>query len=287
MKDNRWLEERRTGLGGSDMPSVLGVCPFGGTPLGVWKAKVGLTPGGSETNPDIERGNFLEPIIRGIYRKDTGNKVLHQPRKLYRSAMEPWAIAHLDGEIEPAAGYGPETRGVLEIKAPRIRGFVNLEEHGVPANYQIQVQHYLGVTGLTWADFVSWNADCFRLLTVRMERDQELIDMIFEAGRNFWNRHVLTGIPPGGDAVPLVQLENLSPTVTVLNTPEWLQAAAAWQEAKAIQEESAHYLEACRATLTKLAQQEQSAKIRGGGISFTIAKNGNIIIRSGKQEITA
>ncbi len=44
----------------------------------------------------------------------------------------------------------PDGNGVLEIKVPRLRGFVKLEEEGIPVNYQVQVQHYLGVTGLLW-----------------------------------------------------------------------------------------------------------------------------------------
>lgn len=283
-----WHQERRSGLGGSDMPAVLGICPFGGTALGVWRSKVGLTRADDKDNPDIRRGCFLEPIIRRLYAEETGNTVEHSDA-LMRHALETWAIAHLDGIIRTENDeYGnPTPPGVLEIKAPRIRGFVNLEEDGVPANYQVQVQHYLGVTGYQWADFVAWNADCFRLLIVRVERDQGLIDLIFDQGREFWNRHVLTGIPPSEDVAPVLNIANLSPTVKRIDSPEWQEAAAQWMEAKEIAGEASQYLERCRDRLIKIASLESAAKIRGGGVSLTVAKNGTVSIRNGKQEIAA
>jgi putative phage-type endonuclease len=283
-----WHEERRTGLGGSDMPSILGVCPFGGTPLGVWRAKVGLTAADDKSSPDIKRGVFLEPIIRRIYHDETGNTVEHSDA-LMRHPVETWAIAHLDGTIAPKGDDSgvPKAPGILEIKAPRIRGFVNLEEDGVPANYQIQVQHYMGVTGYQWADFVAWNADCFRLLIVRIERDQSLIDLIFDHGRDFWNRHVMTGIPPSEEVAPVLRMENLSPTVKRLDSPEWQEAATQWIEAKEIEADATQYAGRCREHLIKIAARESAAKVRGGGVSLTVGKNGIVSIRHGKQEITA
>lgn len=286
--DARWHEQRRTGLGGSDMPSVLGICPFGGTPLGVWKAKVGLGSQGEEESPDTRRGKFLEPIIRDLYRQETGYTVTHSD-EIIRHPSETWAIAHLDGEIFPGddENYLPEGPGIFEAKAPRIRGFVALEEYGVPPHYQVQVQHYMAVRGRLWTHFTAWNAEAFRLLIVLIERDQGLIDLMFEEGRNFWTRHVLTGIPPEGKAPTVLRLENLSPTVLRLENPEWQEAARQWGVARKIAAESTEYMQECRENLIAIAAGHGAAKIRGGGVSFTVGKDGKITIRQGKEEITS
>lgn len=282
-----WHEERRTGLGGSDMPAILGLCPFGGTPVSVWRQKVGLDRPNMQETPDMRRGNLLEPIIRDLYREETGHRVEHS-EAILRHPIETWAIAHLDGTIFPADDDQgtPAPPGVLEIKAPRIRGFLALEENGVPAHYQAQAQHYMGVTGFQWADFTAWNAECFRLLIVPIKRDQGLIDLMFERGRDFWTRHVLTGIPPDGPAPTVLRLENLSPTVLRLDTPEWRDAAQEWVTARAIATEAKEFLDQCRERLLAIATRKSAAKVRGGGVALTVSKDGKIIIK-GKEEIAA
>lgn len=265
------------------MPSILGICPFGGTPLGVWRAKVGLTQPVDNESPDIMRGRFLEPIIRGIYQNETGNRVHYPGEVTYRHPTETWAIAHLDGEIlEAEDAEGP---GILEVKGPRREVFIRLEEYGVPANYQVQVQHYMAVRNYRWSDFIAWNADCFRSLIVRIQRDQQLIDLMLNRGREFWTRHVLTGIPPCEGAAPVIRLESLEPTVKVMKSIEWAEAARKWAEARDINEEAKNYLETCRSALVTMAAAEKCQKLRGAGVSLTVTKNGNIMIRTGKQEI--
>ncbi|MBB5143920.1 YqaJ viral recombinase family protein [Desulfovibrio intestinalis] len=281
MTRSEWLALRRSGLGGSDMPSVLGVCPYGGTPLGVWRSKV-LGAQDTEPSADMQRGNFLEPIIRDLYVKKTGFQV--QLPTLQRHSIETWAIANLDGLIIPNL---PQLPGVLEIKAPRLGKFIAFEEYGVPANYQIQVQHYMGVTGLEWADFCAWNADAFRLLIVRIERDNALIRLMWEAGREFWERHVLTGIPPDAGSAPMVKLSSLSPTVCKMDSPEWMMAAGVWREAKNILKEAEAYEGSCREQLVKMAIETGKAKARGFDVSVSIDKNGVPRVRDNMKEQAA
>lgn len=283
MSRAEWLQLRRSGIGGSDMPSLLGICPFGGTPYGVWQAKV---YGAVDSPPtvDMQRGTFLEPIIRDLYARHTGNSVTVP--ELQRHRTETWAIANLDGLVTTEQEASP---GVLEIKAPRTGGFYALEDGGVPANYQVQVQHYLGVTGLQWAHFCAWNADAFRLLIVRIERDDELIRMMWSVAREFWERHVLTGIPPETTAVaPRINLSPLGRKVMPISTPEWLEAAQLWREAKHILHQADAYESQCREKLVSMALQTGHARVRGGDVSVSIDKNGTPRVRdSSKREDAA
>ena len=282
-----WLELRRSGIGGSDMPSVLGICPFGGTPYAVWQAKV-YGAHDTEPTPNMQRGNFLEPIIRDLYRQRTGFEVQTPP--LQRHPTETWAIANVDGLIVPGSDSSglPRPPGILEIKAPRASKFYALEDEGVPAHYQVQVQHYLGVTGLQWADFCAWNADAFRLLIVRIQRDDSVIRLMWDVAREFWERHVLTGIaPPQGATSPVVTLAALEPGLCRMDSPEWTEAAARWREAKAIQKEAESYEATCRETLVNMALATGKARAKGNDVFVSIDKNGVARVRCAIKEQTA
>lgn len=286
MTRSEWLELRRSGIGGSDMPSILGICPFGGTPYGVWQAKV-YGAHDTEPTPDMRRGNFLEPIIRDLYREHTGYEVRTPP--LQRHRTETWAIASLDGLVMPGPGENgiPRPPGILEIKAPRAGKFHALEDEGVPADYQVQVQHYMGVTGLAWADFCAWNADAFRLLIVRIARDDELIRLMWDVARKFWERHVLTGIPPEGRVAPVISLPALEPKLCVMDSPEWAEASHIWREARGILKEAETYEAQCRERLVRMALETGKSKVRGCDVSLSIDKNGVPRVRDTCKEKAA
>lgn len=284
MTREEWLELRRSGIGGSDMPSILGICPFGGTPFGVWQAKVhGACD--KEPTPDMQRGNLLEPIIRDLYQLETGYEV--QIPGIQRHLHETWAIASLDGLILPGPDENglPRPPGVLEIKAPKARKFYALEDEGVPAHYQVQIQHYLGVTGLQWAHFCAWNADAFRLLIVPVQRDDDLIRLIWDKARNFWERHVLTRIPPtDAHQAELVSLPPLGARLCVMDTPEWQEASDAWREAKGIAIEADAHEKQCREQLVRLALASGKSKVKGNDVTLSIDKHGVPRVRDSRKE---
>jgi hypothetical protein len=67
----------------------------------------------------------------------------------------------------------------LEIKSPKSPE-IHLQRwiDGVPEEYMPQIQGALWVTGRKWCDFVSFDPDTderFRLLVIRVERDEEFI----------------------------------------------------------------------------------------------------------------
>ena len=65
----------------------------------------------------------------------------------------------------------------------------------IPQYYQTQVQHYMAVLGAPVCDVaVLIGGSDFRIYTVR--RDQELIDLLINDEEEFWEKHVVPGIPP-------------------------------------------------------------------------------------------
>ena len=184
MNKSAWLEERRRGIGGSDVAAILGMSKYK-TPLQVYLDKRGE----SELTPDNESmlwGRALEPVIRQQYSERTGRDV-RVPEKIIYNLDYPFMLANLDGFTDD--------RRVLEIKTARYGddwGEPGSDE--VPVAYLLQVQHYMAVTGFEVADVaVLIGGSDFRLYEV--PSDRELQEMVIQREAEFWQR-VVDGNPP-------------------------------------------------------------------------------------------
>lgn len=68
---------------------------------------------------------------------------------------------------------------------------------GPPDYVSCQAHWYMGITGAQWWDIALLILSPRREFKIfRIERDQEVIDSLVEAGREFWFNHVLKQIPP-------------------------------------------------------------------------------------------
>jgi putative exonuclease len=106
--------------------------------------------GGGDTfkSDFMERGNQLEPQARAAYEFLTGNDVIQVGGVYLNEDRE--VMVSPDGLI-------PSLKKGLEIKCPKMSTHIRyLLEGGVPAEYVIQVQANLWVTGYETWDFVSY-----------------------------------------------------------------------------------------------------------------------------------
>ncbi|GAG34404.1 unnamed protein product, partial [marine sediment metagenome] len=85
--------------------------------------------------------------------------------------------------------------GVLELKCAAY----GLKEWkgGAPAQYKVQLQSYLALTGLKWGSF-SVQFDLYNAGHIDVARDDEMISRIYAAGDEFWRR-VQENDPPEAD----------------------------------------------------------------------------------------
>jgi putative phage-type endonuclease len=185
---------RATGLGGSDIAQVLGLSRFGG-PMDVFMQKRRLSAPLVETAP-MRWGKLLEEPIAREYATITGRKVFRKSATI-RHRNYPYLFAHIDRK---AKGPGEPTR-VLECKTASTFMVSDFGEPGtdeVPDDYLLQVQHYLGVTGLEIADLaVLIGGQKFGIYVI--PRDDEMIAEIHAEAVRFWTEHVETGTPPEVD----------------------------------------------------------------------------------------
>lgn len=185
MTHEEWLHERTKGIGGSDAATVLGLNKYK-TPFELWLEKTGQSM--VDTAGEAAYfGNLLEDLVAKEFEKRSGKKVRRNNFMLQHPEHD-FIIANIDRKI-----VGEDA--LLECKTASAYLADEWENDEIPAQYLVQVQHYMGVTGYEKA-YVAVLIGGQRFIWKEVERDNELIDMIFKAEIDFWNNHVLANVPP-------------------------------------------------------------------------------------------
>lgn len=189
-----WLKYRTSGIGGSDVSVIAGINPYRSVHQ-LWLEKTGQAEPEESDNEYTHFGTILEPVIRKEFMERTRIKV-RQKHMLLQSEEYPFMYADLDGVINEDGDLALfEAKTASQYK-------MDAWEEGVPAEYVLQVQHYMAVTGAkkTYvAALVGGNHFVYHVV----ERDDDLIAQIITMEKYFWEHHVMGGIEPipdGSDA---------------------------------------------------------------------------------------
>ncbi|MEK4555575.1 YqaJ viral recombinase family nuclease [Jeotgalicoccus sp. FSL K6-3177] len=192
LSHEEWLQERNTGLGGSDAGTVLGV--------NKWKSKAQLFL--EKTNPELRQnidneyihfGNILEDVVAKEFERRTGKKVRRDNRML-RHPKHEFMFANLDRVVVGE-------KALLECKTTSHFNKELWEDDDVPAQYLCQVQHYLAVTGYEKA-YIAVLIGGNNFVWKEIKRDDELIQIIIDAEYDFWHNHIQANKLPEIDGSP-------------------------------------------------------------------------------------
>ena len=190
-----WLAARRSRIGGSDIAQVLGVSRWGDA-YSLWCEKTGQVESERPVSPLLESGHYIEQAAASWYmdhRIPDGLAVRNSGTWAHRDWD--WQLANPDRLIVPNVRTDKDPAGILEIKyAPNSADkFGDDGTDVVPANYWCQVQWYMSVFGVPWADMVvlsRWGFRCFRI-----DSDPDWQEMAVAEGRRFMDC-VALGIEP-------------------------------------------------------------------------------------------
>lgn len=184
MEKALWLEERRKGIGGSDVAAIMGMSPWK-TAYQVYREKRKEVEDWQGNNI-TDWGKRMEPAIRQWYSDQTGRDV-RLPDKIMYHPKHPFMLASLDGFTDDGR--------VVEIKTARSgKNWGEPETNQIPDYYAVQVHHYMTITGFQVADIPVSIAGGSPSLYI-VEADKEISEMIIEACAKFWER-VQSGNPP-------------------------------------------------------------------------------------------
>jgi len=183
-----WLAERRKGIGGSDAASVMDVSPWK-SKYTLFLEKTGLADEEGDEPEFMEWGRRLEPLVAAKFAEITGRKVVPGAGVVVHPSI-PCMLGTLDYEqIDESRG-----RGVLECKTLNLFKADEWEEEP-PLHYQVQIQHYMAVTGAKWASFAALIGGQ-RFVWCEVVRNDGFIEALESECVDFWRRVETGDAPP-------------------------------------------------------------------------------------------
>ena len=186
-----WLKWRTRGIGGSDVSVIVGLNKFRSV-YQLWLEKTRQVIPEEEESDYTHFGTMLEPIVRAEFTRRTGIKV-RAKKALLQSEEYPFMLADLDGVI-----YENGDMCIFEAKTASTYK-KEIWEEGVPVEYQLQVQHYMAVTGAQ-KTYIAALVGGNQFFYYEVHRDEELINIIIQTEKRFWEENVLQGKEPVPDS---------------------------------------------------------------------------------------
>lgn len=181
---------RYSGIGGSDAAAICGLSRWR-TPVQIYLNKIGESCIIEETEA-MHFGHVLEQVVADEFTRLTGLKVRrYSTNETLRHPDYPHIMGHIDRKIE-----GQE----IGLECKTAGRWYSAEEWGetgtdlVPADYLLQCQHYMLVTGWQkWHLAVLLAGNTFRHYEIN--RDEDIIASLLKKENTFW-KLVQDRIPP-------------------------------------------------------------------------------------------
>lgn len=185
-----WLKQRRSGIGGSDVATILGLNKYN-SPYQLWLDKTGQVEiEESEISDAAHFGNILEEVVAKEFAERTGKKV-RRANRMFRHNQYPFLLANIDRDIVGE-------NAILECKTASMYLADRWEGEDIPEQYICQVQHYMNVLDREYA-YIAVLIGGQKFVWKKIERDQELIEIIQDKLVEFWEVNVKQMIPPAID----------------------------------------------------------------------------------------
>lgn len=179
----KWLELRRTGIGGSDAGVIVGVNTYR-SKFALWQDKTGQVDEIEVSDAAKERmewGTRLEEPLAQWFEDKTGKKL--RRCGMVRSDEYPFMIADVDRTV-----VGENS--IVEIKTTSAYNYDEWADDRVPPSYIVQALHYMACGGYDKCYFICLCGGQ-RAVIREMDRDDEEIKALIEAERDFWENFVV------------------------------------------------------------------------------------------------
>ena len=234
----KWLAERKSGIGGSDAAAVLGLSPWA-TPVNVWLDKTGRSAPKPET-PQMKYGTYFEDYVAKLYTEETGRAVQRFNKMLHKGCI----LGNIDRLVVPDGGKIASHQGEIRTDTLLECKTSGMDWNGeVPPYYYTQVMVYCGLDdNLKHADVAVMYRHNLKFEVFHVERDDEVIKAMFERLTDWWNEYVVGDKmpPPVNEADCKLLWARSNPGKSVTATEEveakvtaYLEADAKAKEAKA------------------------------------------------------
>lgn len=197
--ESDWLEMRRSGVGGSDAGSIMGMNKYGSA-LTVYLDKKGY--GTFTGNAATRRGKIMEPVIRQYAMQDLGIVIEELPYSL--TSVNGISKANLDGicyATNPCEVDGTIFQGFAGHEIKTSRSGSDFGDKEVPESHYCQVQHYMAVTGLERFILSVYIIDTDVVKHYYIARNDIFIEQMLQAEVDFWEKFIQKDIMPSASGL--------------------------------------------------------------------------------------
>lgn len=185
--EEKWLEMRKTGIGGSDAGVVMKLNPNKKL-FELWGEKTGnREPVDLSDNEAVYWGHTHEDNIARRFTEVTGKKL--KKYGMIRSIENPFMLADIDRVVVGE-------NAILEIKTCDAKKAYEWEDDQIPASYYCQVLHYMTVYGADRA-YIACLIGGNRMVWKTIEFNEEEAGILIDEEEKFWNEYVVPKkLPP-------------------------------------------------------------------------------------------
>lgn len=249
-------DERKTYIGASEVAAILGLDRYR-TRLDVYNEKRGLAPA-FEGNNQTERGNRLEAIAAEYFTEKTGTP-LRRKSDAFTHPDHPFIVGHVDRVVVGE-------KRLVEIKCPSVAMFRKLQREGLPENYVIQAQVYMGLAGFPKLTFDIFCADVWDAAIFDIDFDETIYSAAIAGVVTFWNNYIVPGVAPtDADEHAKVDIEKGEGSVTFRDDENFIAKAQAIREAVTLKRDAEELFEIAKKDLLDAVENE-CGTYEGGGI---------------------
>ena len=189
---SEWLRYRKQGITGTDAGAIVGLNPYVSA-FQVYQDKISDMVENTD-NEAMRQGRDMENYVAERFTEETGYKV-RRANAVYQNEKYPFMLADFDRVL---VGLPEGRKAGLECKTVSPYSANKWKDGAVPFHYQMQVQHYLAVSGF----------DCWYIAALvfgrefiirKVDRDEELIQNLIRVEERFWNENILVRKMPDPD----------------------------------------------------------------------------------------
>lgn len=201
---DEWLKVRESGIGSSEVSTILGINPFE-TPYQLYLRKKGMMPA-KEENFAMRAGHYLEDAVSRFYSDKTGVQII-------KSSAVDWIIRDNDRpylQVSPDRTFwipglpkNKHNKAILECKTTQLE----VDELDVPQHWYIQLQYQLGVAGYTQGA-LAWLTKGREFGSRDFAFDADIYAWITDEVQRFWTDYICGDLVPESINVDDIMLRN-------------------------------------------------------------------------------
>ncbi|MBQ7280585.1 MAG: YqaJ viral recombinase family protein [Bacteroidales bacterium] len=187
-----WLELRKSGMGSSEVASIVGLNPWQ-TPYQLWRKKLGMDEP-TEENQAMKRGHWCEDAVAQYWSDTTGRQVIARSAGdwLIRDDERPFLQVSpdrtfwVDGDGLKHGKNAEQNKGILECKTTNLV----IDPNDIPKHWFCQVQYQLAVAGYQHGS-LAWMMAGFQFGHIDIDVVPDFASWLISEVERFWTDNVL------------------------------------------------------------------------------------------------